>query len=154
MWKSVGGGDAGWWCMCELHVSATHEVCVCRCACVCVQWEEGKKKALIPCISNADRAHENTTISDPPGGLRRFVCTCLLHWAPMQLTLGYTLAPVHTHFSTFPPSPPQAINGAHTAYLIMLHVTLVWRIHSVHRGRLHFPQDAFVHCGYATRSWC
>lgn len=69
---------------------------------------------------------------------------------------GHIQAHTHTHSHTpaYPPSPPQAINQAHTAYLITPHVTLVWRTHAVHREQLRIPQDPFVGCGCATRRRC
>lgn len=123
--------------------------CSCNMVCVrvCAQWANEMEEISTPSISHVTRAHENTTISYPPGGSHGFVCTCLLHWAPMQPTHP------HTRFLTFPPSPPQAINGAYTAYLIMPHITLVWRKHTVHREHPGFPQDPFVCCGCATLHW-
>lgn len=60
----------------------------------------------------------------------------------------------HSHTPAYPPSPPQAINQAHTAYLITAHITLVWRTHTVHREQEHIPQDPFVGCGCAMRHRC
>lgn len=115
-----------------------------------VQWESKTDNIPTTCILNGARAHENTTSGDAPGGSHRFVCTRLLRHT--SNTSRHTQT--HSHTLAYPPSPPQAINQAHTAYLITARVTLVWRTQAVHREWLHIPQDPFVGCGCATRRRC